>query len=93
MDIKDLLDEKDETGRMKRNVSIIWKIRGYINLIEYWIISFGFPIGILLWIITGDFWKAIGWYLIVTLYSLSANFRGMSLHIENLVEWIIRRNV
>lgn len=87
--LQDLVEEKDESSRMKKHVKWYWRLRGWSVMFEYWVIAFALPVAIGLWLITGDFWKGLGFWSVVQVYCLSANFRGMSLHIENLVEWIV----
>lgn len=91
--LADMVGELDETKRMQRNKSLIWKVRGVASRIEYWLIAYSFWVALLLWFLTGDFWKGMAFYAVSQLYALSANFRGASLHVENLVEWIIKKTI
>ena len=91
--LQDLVEEKDEAGRMKKHTKWYWRLRGWSVQFEYWVIAFALPVSIILWMVTGDFWKGLSFWAVVQVYCLSANFRGMSLHIENLVEWIIGETV
>lgn len=91
--LQDLLDQRDESDRMRRKSSLIWRVRSYVSKVEYWVVVFAFPIAILLWVFTGDFWKGFSVWALSVFWSMSGNFRGMSLHVENLIEWIIRKRV
>lgn len=91
---KDFERQKNEYKYMKKDERLIWKIRGYIVNLEYWIVgAFSFPTAILIWIVTGDFWKGLAFYSICIFYHLSGNFRGLSLHLENILEWVFNKRV
>ena len=85
--MKDFMDQKNENKRMERDVRWEWRIRGYLSKVHYWIIAYNFPIGILIWFVTDDFWKGLAFLAYTQIYCVSANLRGLGLHIENLVEW------
>jgi hypothetical protein len=89
--LEDIKEQKDESKRMVKDPRLEWRIRGFIVKCEYWAVAYNFPIAILIGIITQDFWKGIAFWFATQLYIFSGNFRGMSLHIENLVEWITKK--
>lgn len=91
--LKDLEEQKDESKRMREDERLIWKIRGYITRTEYWIIAFDFPISILIALITQDYWKGIVFYAVTLIYHVSANIRGLTLHVENYIEWKIKKTI
>ena len=91
--VHDLLRQTREAKSMSKDVRLEWKIRGYVHMAEYWIIAYNFPIAILLYFLTGSYWFALAFWIGVQLYTLSANFRGMSLHIENFVEYFINKTI
>ena len=91
--IKDYLDQKNESGRMMQNERFIWKLRGLFYRIEYWIIAFNFPIAIALGIFTQSLSIGLVFYLAGQMYNISANLRGLSLHVENILEYIFDKNL
>ena len=91
--LKDLLDQRNESKRMVQNPNLIWKVRGFLGTVEYWCIAFSFWISILLWIVTGDYWKGITFYFVSQIYTVAGNLRGMGLHVENLIEWLMRKRI
>lgn len=91
--LEDIERQKDETSAMRNHNSPLWRLRGWVYTIEYWIIAFRLPLILLLFAYTQDFWKAAVFYLLTELYVLGANLRGLFLHIENLIEWRIDKTV
>ncbi len=91
--LEDLRDEKDEPRRMRRHEKIIWKIRGTVGILEYWLIAFALPIAILIWLISGDFWKGLGFWFVTQVYVVSGNLRGLTLHVENIIEWMLKKTI
>ena len=89
--LKDLVEQRDDTKRMRKHKRLIWKLRGWFSWVEYWIVAFGFPISLLIWIFTQDFWKAIVFYGITLIYHFSGSLRGLTLHLENYIEWAIEK--
>lgn len=91
--LEDIKNQKDESSRMKEDKRIEWKIRGYITTIHYWVIAYNLPIALILWFVTDDFWKALGFLLYTQVYIFSANCRGLGLHVENYIEWVIKKTI
>lgn len=91
--LKDIEDQKNESKRMYRNKKFIWKLRGLVINIEYWIVSLALLSSLVVWFVTGDYWKALAFYVACLLYSVGANIRGLSLHLENAIEWQIKKTL
>jgi len=70
----------------------LWWLRGFVSLIEYWFFAFSFPISIIILLITGDFWKALGFFFVVQVRNTAGNLRGLDLHLEGLIEWLADEN-
>jgi|SRR3990167_1215967 len=70
-----------------------WRLRTRMEIVQYWVMVVGFPLAILLWIVTGDFWKALAFYAVCQIYNMSQNMRGLMLHAEHLIEWTIKKSV
>lgn len=91
--LKDLVEERNDNKRMRENPNLLWKIRGFLSTIEYWILAFSFWVSIAIWIVTGDYWKGIAYYLTCQIYAVAANFRGLTLHLETLIEWLMKKRI
>lgn len=91
--IEDVVNRKDEATYRTKDKRWAWKIRGYMNKAEYWVVAYCFPIALLIWLLTGDFYKALGFWFVTQIYCLSANIRGLTLHAEGLIEWIIKKTI
>lgn len=92
--LKDLAGQVDESKRMRRDHKTVeWKIRSFVVQVEYWIVAFSLPVSIFIGMLFQDFWKGLAFWLATTVYVLSANIRGMTLHVENLVEWHIKKTI
>ena len=89
--MKDFLEQKNEHARMSKDKRWEWKIRGYISTIHYWLIAYGLPVSLLIWIFTQDYWKALAFLTYTQIYAVAGNLRGLGLHIENFVEWNITK--
>lgn len=70
-----------------------WRVRGYSELLQYWVNAFQFPVALLLWFITGNYWMALGFIAVSQIYNISQNLRGLFLHIEQLIEWYIDKTI
>lgn len=75
------------------NTEWYWKLRSFFELFQYWTMIFGFPISILIWIVTGDYWKGLAFLFICQIYNISQNLRGLFIHVEHLIEWTIKETV
>lgn len=89
-DIRDVKEGEDI--RMRKNKSLIWKIRGWVVLVEYWVIAFSFPLSLLIWATMG-FWQGLAFWGIVQIYNTAGNIRGLTLHIESLIEYYMDKTV
>jgi len=86
--LKDIKDVKNgETGRMRKNKDIRWKIRSVVAEIEYWCVAFGFPIAIVVGVLTDDLYKGIVLWVAIQIYNTAANMRGFFLHCESYMEY------
>ena len=70
-----------------------WRVRGYSELIHYWSNAFQFPISILIWWFTDDFWKGLAYLAVSQVYNISQNLRGLFLHIEQWIEFNIKKTI
>lgn len=91
--LKDFHEQKNDSERMSRVGSVWWALRSVSVKIHYWLMAFCFPVAILLWGVTGDFWKGLLFLVYAEMYHLGANFRGFTLHLENLIEWVMKKTV
>ena len=91
--MKDFLDQKDETKRLRAHERIEWRIRGWVSLVHYWMIAYSFPISLIIFLSSEDFWKGLGFLIYAQVYAIAGNLRGLGLHIENLVEWNMKKRV
>ena len=90
---EDVKRQKNEIGNMSKDQRIIWRLRGYSELTMYWINAFNFPVALLIWLITGDYWKGLGYLAVSFIYSFAQNLRGLVLHLENFVEWTMNKTI
>ena len=92
--LKDLKGQKNEAERMRLDRRIEWKLRGWYTYFEYWTVS-SFPLvfACLIWAVTGDYWKGLAFYFVCHFHHLSANIRGLTLHLENTLEAALRKVV
>ena len=88
-------DIKTKRGRFNNQPDLpwYWKLRNYSEMTWYWINSFNFPVALLIWLITGDYWKALGFFAMCQLYNNAQNLRGLYIHAEHLIEWTIKKTV
>ena len=89
----DLYEEKNEAKRIGAMKSPWWRLRAKVSRLHYWVMVFAFPIALLLWYVTGDFWKALAFLVYAEMFNFGGNFRGLTLHIENLIEWVIGKTI
>ena len=86
-------DFKKGDSRFKDDIRLEWKVRYYLNKVEYWLVAYTLPISLLILVITGDFWKAFVFWFATQIYVLSANIRGLTTHIEGFIEWTIEKTI
>jgi len=91
--LKDIKGQKNESKRMRADKRLLWKLRGVLLRLEYWLVAYGMYVAIGLWVFTGDFWKGAAFYALVLTYHISANMRGLFLHLENYIEWKIDKTI
>lgn len=74
-------------------IDLIWRIRSLVVKLEYWMVAFGWVIFLAIWYFTGNFWKGLAFWLSCILYSISGNLRGLFLHIEELIEKYLDKDI
>lgn len=83
-----MIRKQPEYKKWQRNTRLKWKLRGYIVQAEYWMMGYMFPIFLVLLLV--DHWFALAFYATMLLYHVSGNIRGLTLHLERLIEKLER---
>lgn len=89
---QDLREQKDEPKRFRNAKKMSRRIQGYILTAEYWFVAFKFPITILIYM-THGFWHAVAFWGVSQVYSLAANIRGLGIHVELYLEWLMNERI
>lgn len=98
--LKDIEDLKEgEHKRMynepRRSLwgNIVWKARSIAVYTEYWIVAFALPISIIIWLVSRNFLYGLAFWAVIQVYCFSANIRGLTLHLEGLIEAIVKKTI